>query len=104
LVEPYEKIPLLGAANYRGDYRGGRRYRKRRDKTGHCGVIKDRVAISERPELVKTRDRLGDWEGDTIHGGRGNVVTLVDRKSGFLRADTVAQLTPRNVGKAIKCL
>ncbi|MGH8116954.1 MAG: IS30 family transposase [Rhodanobacteraceae bacterium] len=55
--------------------------------------------IGERPAGVATRWRVGDWEGDTIVGkGLARIVTLVDRKSGFVRlqqvpdgkADTVA--------------
>lgn len=35
---------------------------------------------------MKSRKRVGDWEGDTIMGkGLARVVTLVDRKSGLLR-------------------
>jgi IS30 family transposase len=84
--------------------RRGKRYRKRRDTTGRCGAIKDRVPISERPEAVEARHRLGDWEGDTVHDGRGNLVTVVDRKSGFLRVALVAQRTASNVARAIKRL
>ena len=42
--------------------------------------------IREWPEIIKCRDRLGDWEGDTIRGGvgKGYIVTCVDRKSRYL--------------------
>lgn len=45
----------------------------------------DRI-IPEWPEEIRQRVRIGDWEGDTISGGRGKgfAVTLVDRKTGFL--------------------
>ena len=44
--------------------------------------------IDERPDIVKTRSRIGDWEGDTVHGHRksGYLATLVERKSGYLLA------------------
>jgi transposase, IS30 family len=52
------------------------------------GQIVDRVSIYERPEVVDTRERIGDWEGDTIVGqqGTGVIVTHVERKSRYLIA------------------
>ncbi|WP_251178072.1 IS30 family transposase [Adlercreutzia agrestimuris] len=43
-------------------------------------------SIEERPEIVEERSRIGDWEGDTVAGRRTGacLVTLVDRKSGYL--------------------
>lgn len=41
--------------------------------------------ISERPAVVEKRERLGDWEIDTIHGkGKAALVTVVERKSGLV--------------------
>lgn len=42
--------------------------------------------ITQRPDVVSTRVRVGDWEGDLIKG-RGNrsaIGTLVDRRSGYV--------------------
>jgi len=49
--------------------------------------------IDERPAMVERRSRLGDWEGDTMLGRdkRVRIVTLVDRKSGYL----IAYLLPK---------
>jgi transposase, IS30 family len=57
--------------------------RKRRNSNKKRGIIKDRVSIHERPEIIETRTRLGDWEGDTIVGKnhKSAVATLVDRTS-----------------------
>lgn len=62
--------------------RGGRR-KLRDDRRGH---IPQAVSIEGRPKVVATRKRYGDWEGDTIVGARhsGAVLTLVERKSGYL--------------------
>jgi len=45
--------------------------------------------IDTRPEIVETRARTGDWEGDTIVGQEKtiHILTHVDRKSGFGMAD-----------------
>lgn len=44
--------------------------------------------IDERPAVVESRSRVGDWEGDTVHGAAksGYIATLVERKSGYLVA------------------
>ena len=44
--------------------------------------------ISNRPRSVASRKRYGHWEGDTIVGAArsGFIVTLVERKSGYLVA------------------
>lgn len=66
-------------------------HRKRRKKYGSDdkrGQIPDRRPISERPEVVQRRSRIGDWEGDTVSGkGHGSfVATHVERKSRYLLA------------------
>ncbi len=64
--------------------RWGRKTRKKRfggrDKRG---IIPNRISIEERPAEANNRERIGDFEGDTIIGAnhRGNLLTLVDRKS-----------------------
>lgn len=44
--------------------------------------------IDKRPDIVKQKQRIGDWEGDTIVGkDKSHILTHVDRKSGFGMAD-----------------
>lgn len=50
------------------------------------GAIQNRVDIDQRPAIVESRKRIGDWEGDTIIGShtRGAVIaSMVERKSRF---------------------
>jgi len=51
--------------------------------------------IDQRPKEAKNRERLGDWEGDTIVGGERTkqILTHVDRKSGYLMADKLEKST-----------
>jgi IS30 family transposase len=60
-------------------------YRKRYGSYDNRGKIKGRVSIDERPEVVDRRNRLGDWEGDTIigKGRKSAMLTMVERKSLF---------------------
>ena len=43
-------------------------------------------ALSERPPEAQARERIGDWEADTVAGVVGGAVflTLVDRMSRYL--------------------
>jgi transposase, IS30 family len=48
--------------------------------------------IEERPIQVENRERVGDWEGDTIVGSdRSHMLTHVDRKSGFGLVDKLGR-------------
>jgi len=65
----------------------GKRYRKRGSAKDNRGIIKDRVDISERPQVVEEKNRFGDLEIDTIIGKdhKGAIVTINDRAMGLLR-------------------
>ncbi len=58
------------------------RYSKRRR------VFKDRVSIQDRPKVIETKARIGDWESDSVEGAKskGALATHVERKSRFLVA------------------
>ncbi len=55
--------------------------------------------IGKRPLAVELRERIGDWEGDTIVGGEKytGILTHVDRKSGYLLADQLSTTTAEYV-------
>jgi IS30 family transposase len=57
--------------------------RKRYGSYDRRGCIPNQVSIDERPAIVDSKRRFGDWEGDTVigKGHRGALVTLVERKS-----------------------
>lgn len=62
--------------------------------------------ITERPSEVEKKQRIGDWEGDTIEvaGKKGNIVTLVERTSKYCLAKKIGRRTADNVMKAITSL
>ena len=72
-----------------------KKYWKRTGNGDQRGKILNKISIEERPEVVENRERIGDWEADTIigKGKKGAVVTLVDRKSRFLRMGLVEKRT-----------
>jgi IS30 family transposase len=50
--------------------------------------------IDQRPEIVAQRQRIGDWEGDTIQGSdKKHILTHLERKSGLILADKLIQAT-----------
>jgi len=73
-----------------------RQHGKRRKRYGQYdrrGKLPNRVSIEERPQLVEQRERLGDWEIDTLvgKGHRGALVSLVERKSRYTLLHPVTQ-------------
>jgi len=79
--------------------RGGKR--PHRDSRGKIPRV---VSIEGRPAVVARRGRFGDWEGDTMVGARhaGAIVTLVERKSGYLVAAKSRDRQARRVRRKIE--
>lgn len=81
-----------------------KRCRQRRYGTGRR-FIPGRISISERPSIVGTRERFGDWEGDTVEGKRstGYMATHVERKSRYLIAEKLPNKKAKSLNlKSIK--
>lgn len=74
------------------------------------GKLVDCVRIAGRPDVINRRRRYGDWEGDTIVGKRRRsaLVTMVERKSGYVRIGRVdgmkSDLTMRAAKRRLKDL
>ena len=87
-------------------YRHLRCQKKRRKRYGSYdrrGKLSNRVSIERRPAEVESRQRLGDWEVDTMIGKRHKqaIVTLVERKSRLVLLRKVEQRTAEAVEDAI---
>jgi IS30 family transposase len=86
----------------RNDVAPWRHYGKydRRGKLPNCR------SIEERPAVVNTRKRLGDWEVDTMIGKshKQALVTLTERKSRFTLLGKVPQRTAQAVQDQIQRL
>ena len=93
----------VGGELYRHLRVASKPYRKRYGAHDSRGRIKNRVGIDERPAVVDRRNRVGDWEGDTVMGLRRQsaLLTMVERKTLYTviarltgkRADLLAQAT-----------
>lgn len=78
-------------------YLYSRRYkvRKRRSRKAQREIIKNRVFIDQRPEIINERRRFGDWEADTlgaIKTDKQRVAGLVERWSRYFLAAKVKRL------------
>lgn len=67
-----------------------RKQRKDRKKEGwkpHPEPLRERLLIEERPKIVDLRNRIGDFERDTVLGKLGGalILTIVDRTSRLVR-------------------
>jgi len=93
-----------------GDLYHHLRCRKKRKKrygsNDRRGQIRNKVSIDERPAIVEAKERLGDWEADTIIGKRHKqaIVSVTERKSSFSLIYKVERKTSDQVTKAINRL
>src|ERR1700726_3668927 len=60
----------------------GKKYNKRKGRNSGRGLIPNRVDIDQRPAIVATKSRIGDWEADTIIGPRhqGDILFACNRR------------------------
>lgn len=86
--------------------RKGRRNRKRGSSKDNRGIIRNRVSIDQRPDLVDKRERFGDLEVDLIIGKNHNqaILTINDRASGMLKMKKVSSKESAVVTRAINQL
>lgn len=57
--------------------------------------------IGDRPEVINQRERIGDWEGDTIIGGEKTkrILTHVERSTCYLLADILPVVSAEIVAR-----
>jgi IS30 family transposase len=81
-------------------------YRKRYGRKEYRGCIPGRVDIAERPTVVDTRARVGDWEADLVigRGHQGAIVTLAERRSRLYLALPIVRKTADLTTRAITSL
>lgn len=87
-------------------YKHLRCQKKRRKRYGghdRRGQLPNRRSIAERPEVVEQRQRIGDWEVDTMigKGHQQAIVTLTERKSRLALLRKVDRRTAELVGEAV---
>lgn len=73
--------------------------------SNYNSIQPDRI-IPQWTDEIKSRSRIGDWEGDTVYGGvgKGLIVTLVDRKTRFVRIGLLKNRTSEETARVIEQL
>jgi len=75
----------------------------RRSQPETRGKLTGCVSVKDRPKVVDSKRRYGDWEGDTVvsPGRRSAVVTMVERKSKYLRVRKTSDLKSATTMQAV---
>ncbi len=62
------------------------------------------ISIDERPRIVETRKRVGDWEGDSVESRdhKPGVNTLLERKSGLFLVTHLTSKTSASTREAVR--
>lgn len=83
------KDKKIGGDIYKNLRHKGKKYRKSMKISAGRGLIPNRVDIEEREEIVELKQRVGDWECDTIIGAehKGAIVSVVDRASKLVKLE-----------------
>lgn len=82
-----------------------RKRRKRYGRYDSRGRLAGKRPITDRPPGALNRSRTGHWEIDTVPGrGKACILTIVERKTGFLQIGKLAARTKEEVWSAMKLL
>ncbi len=83
-----------------------RRGKRTQTRNANYNTIQPDRIIPQWPDEIRFRLRFGDWEGDTVYGGvgKGLLVTLVDRKSRYLRMGLLRSRNAEDTRKVIEKL
>lgn len=89
-----------GGTLYKGLRNKGKKYNY---KANPKNRIPNRVGIEHRPQIINTRQRIGDWEADLVLGkqGTGAIITLLERKSRYYLLRKIPNKKAETVEKAI---
>ncbi len=83
-----------------------RRGKRSLPRNSNYNTIQPDRIIPQWTDAIRLRLRFGDWEGDTVYGGvgKGLLVTLVDRKSRYLRMGLLKNRNAEETRKVIEKL
>lgn len=96
-----------GGTLYRYLRQAGKQRRKRYRSPDSRGKLRGKRSIHDRPKAANNRSRIGHWEGDTVMGPAGSkpcIVTLVERKSGYLMIGKLDDRTVASTNQRLRQL
>jgi len=81
---------------------GKKRRTKHKGRSAQCSKIPNRVSIHNRPEIVDTKARVGDWEGDSVvYTHKHAINTVNERVSSLVAFTKLNQKTALLTAKAV---
>lgn len=91
----------LGGTLYKHLRCATKQRRKRVNRYESRGKLAGKRMIDSRPKIVDSRRNKGHWEIDTVMGGRDThcIVTLLERKTGYVLIGKCRNRTTREVNK-----
>ena len=98
----------VGGTLYKHLRHGGKKRNKRSGKNSGRGMIPGRIDIAQRPAIVESKTRLGDWELDSIIGAKhvGSITSMVERKTKLtklvLQNGPTAHTTRKSIVRRLK--
>ena len=83
-----------------------KRRRKRYRSKDSRGVLPNKRSITERSDVIEKRERIGDWEIDTVRGSSDKhcIVTIVDRKTGYALIGKLKNRTKEELNRVTRKL
>jgi IS30 family transposase len=103
----YTWIETLRGERYKKYLYGYRPGRRHKNKTGLSGQLLHMTPIDQRPREADNRTRYGHWESDLVvsrRSGSGGVSTSIERKSRYLVAQKVSDLSSSEKQKTLLSL
>lgn len=85
----------------------GKQKRKRYARADSRGRLGNKRSIHDRPQAADNRSQVGHWEIDTVMGKFGTkpcILTLVDRKTGYLLIGQLNDRTTASTNKRLRKL
>ncbi len=98
-----EKYSSRGDTGIQRHLRHKHRTRHSKNTRRHREVQADYISIHERPGFINQRQRIGDWEIDTVIGRTGHsiLLTVVDRLSRLTLIKKVVQKDLQEINKGL---
>ena len=92
-----------GGTLYRHLRQAQKKRRKRYNAYDSRGVLAGKAHISERPQIINKRNRVGDWEIDLVLGTKDKdcILTLVERKSGLTKIAKLKNKTKKQTNSKL---
>jgi len=88
--------------NYLTRYSKDGKHYKRGRKPKRAERIKERIDITQRPEIINSRQEIGHWETDLMEGqGQSCLKVSVERKGRFTKIMKVPNKTSKESNKAL---